>query len=216
MNRIKILNSLIAKNNYKTYLEIGVQAGHCFAGVQCETKIGVDPDPSSAANIHQTSDDFFKSHSEAEIHLVFPDPSQNVTVPNKFDIIFIDGLHHADQVEKDISNSLGVLNHGGTIVMHDCLPTTERMQQIPLQEQQEWTGDTWKAFAKMRHFRKDLQMRVIDCDWGCGIIRPGEPDYPTIISTDVIDSDQCWEYFVKNKQYMMNIISVEKFKELYL
>ena len=38
----------------------------------------------------------------------------------------------------------------------------------------EWTGDVWKAIAKIRIERDDLQIKVIDTDYGCGIIRIGE------------------------------------------
>lgn len=190
MNRIYIINGLIKKNNYKSYLEIGVQAGHCFAAIDCKNKIGVDPDPSSAATEHVTSDDYFKG------------------IKKKFDIIFIDGLHHSDQVVKDIENSLKHLNKGGTIVMHDCLPTSKRMQEIPLQEQNEWTGDTWKAFLKLRE-NQSLEMCVVDCDWGCGIIRPGT-------QAPIIVLNPTYEGFQVNKKTWMNIISVDQFKEKYL
>jgi hypothetical protein len=192
MNRIEIINGLIVKNNYKNYLEIGVQAGHCFAAIHCENKTGVDPDTGSAATVKKTSDDFFKNNKE------------------KFDIIFIDGLHHADQVEKDILNSLKALKTGGTIVMHDCLPTSKRMQEIPLQEQNEWTGDTWRAYLKMRLTREDLEMCVVNTDWGCGIIRPGKQDLIKI------DYKPTYEDFAVHKNNWMNVISADQFKAKYL
>lgn len=192
MNRIEIINGLIKKNGYKSYLEIGVQAGHCFSQIACDSKIGVDPDQSSAATIHMTSDDFFKDNKET------------------FDIIFIDGLHHADQVEKDILNSLMSLSEGGTIVMHDCLPTTKRMQEIPLQEQVEWTGDTWRAFLEIRRYLSDVEMCVVDCDWGCGIIKRGQQE------TINLPASPTYEEFQLNKKAWMNIITPEQFKEKYL
>lgn len=192
MNRITILQGLIDKNNYKNYLEIGVQAGHCFTSISCENKTGVDPDTGSAATVHKTSDDFFKGNKE------------------KFDIIFIDGLHHADQVEKDILNSLKVLKQGGTIVMHDCLPTSKRMQEIPLQEQNEWTGNVWEAFVKLRQEREDLEMCVVNCDWGCGVIIPGKQERLTL------PYKPTYEDFVVHKNNWMNVISPEQFKAKYL
>lgn len=191
MNRIEIINSLISKNNYKSYLELGVQAGDCFRQINCDKKVGVDPDKASAATEHLTSDDYFDQLDE------------------KFDIIFIDGLHHADQVLKDIKNSLNHLKEGGTIVMHDCLPTSKRMQEIPLQDQVEWTGDTWRAFLKYRA-NPDLEMCVVNCDWGCGIIRPG------IQSPVKLDHDPTYEEFQLNKEYWMNVISPDQFKQKYL
>ncbi len=192
MNRIEIINGLIKKNGYKSYLEIGVQAGHCFSQIECENKIGVDPDRSSAATIHETSDEFFLSNKE------------------KFDIGFIDGLHHSEQAIKDIDNLLASLNEGGTIVMHDCLPTSKRMQEIPLQEQCEWTGDTWRAFLYNRILSEDLEMCVVDCDWGCGIIRKGKQ------KTVEIFHEPTYEEFQANKKEWMNIITPQQFKEMYL
>lgn len=192
MNRIEIINGLIKKNGYKSYLEIGVQAGHCFRAIECNNKIGVDPDQSSAATIHKYSDDFFKDNKK------------------KFDIIFIDGLHHSDQVFKDIENSLKCLNKGGTIVMHDCLPTSKRMQEIPLQEQNEWTGDTWRAFVRYRETRQDLEMCVVDCDWGCGIIKVGSQEKIPVQNV------KTYENFLTNKQYWMNVITPQQFKVKYL
>ena len=44
MNRVSIINSLIEKNNYKTYLEIGVRnPDDCLNHINCELKYGVDP-----------------------------------------------------------------------------------------------------------------------------------------------------------------------------
>lgn len=191
MNRIDIINGLISKNNYKSYLEIGVQSGDCFRQINCDHKVGVDPDKASAATVHLTSDEYFDKSEE------------------KFDIIFVDGLHESITVIRDIANSLNCLNDGGTIVMHDCLPTSKRMQEIPLQEQNEWTGDTWRAFLKYRA-NPDLDMCVVSCDWGCGIIRPG------IQSPVRLEYVPTYEEFQINKTHWMNVISPEQFKQKYL
>lgn len=192
-NRIEIIQALIDKHKYTRYLEIGVRDGECFNAIKCETKVGVDPDKSSKATVFTTSDEFFASHTFAP-----------------FDIIFIDGLHHADQVEKDIDNALKCLNEGGTIVIHDCLPTSKRMQEIPLTDQQEWTGNVWLAYLFFRCTKSDLSMCVVDTDWGCGIIQRGSQ------TTVVIDHKPTYEEFEQNKHEWMNIISVEQFKAQYL
>jgi hypothetical protein len=192
MNRISIIQSLIDKNSYTNYLEIGVRDGECFNAIECKFKVGVDPDKNSKATVFATSDEYFAS------------------IEQRYDIIFIDGLHHADQVEKDINNSLKTLNPGGIIVMHDCLPTSKRMQEIPLQEQQEWTGNTWMAYFKFRILRPDLKMHCVDTDWGIGLIQPGEQD---TIALSILPS---YEQFDANRKEWMKVISVEQFKEMYL
>lgn len=195
MNRIQIINAIIAKTGATSYLEVGVQAGDCFNAINCDYKVGVDPDRSSAATHYMTSDEFFKQNKQ------------------KFDVCFCDGLHHADQAEKDVLNMLKVLNEGGTIVMHDNLPTNKHMQEIPLTDQVEWTGNVWRAWVKLRATRDDLQMHCINTDWGTSVIRKGSQT-PIILHKPI--EEVTYEDYEKFKQYWMNIISVEEFKQLYL
>ena len=130
--RWDIINQLIKDNGYQSYLEIGVyNKAWNFDKIKCKKKVGVDPNKSVGATFALTSDDFFAQNKE------------------KFDIIFIDGLHHNEQVQSDIHNSLNSLNENGSIVVHDCNPTTKEMQQVP-RIQGEWTGDVWRAWVAYR------------------------------------------------------------------
>lgn len=189
MNRLDILQYLINKINAKKYLEIGVQGGYVFDNILCEYKVGVDPDVNSKATIYSTSDDFFKKNLE------------------KFDIIFIDGLHHDDQVYRDINNSLAILNSGGYIVCHDMNPTEEIFQRRP-QEIEVWTGDCWKAWVTIRSERQDLSMFVVDTDWGCGVIHKGCQELLNVTC------ELNWNNFVLNRLKWLNLISIEDFKSL--
>ena len=180
---IKLINNYIIRYNYKSYLEIGIDEGVCFSQISCDYKIGIDPYSKSICVTHKmTSNEFFQ---------------QNF---NKFDLIFIDGLHHSDQVIKDIENSLKFLNDGGTIVVHDCLPKTELEQIIPRQTKV-WTGDVWKAWLEYRK-RNDLRMFVFDVDYGIGIIQRGSQN-PIFVN----DEDLTWDNFEKNKEVWLNLIS---------
>lgn len=153
MTRYDIINRFISQRGYRSFLEIGTARGEAFHAVRCERKVSVDPDPRTPATFHLTSDNFFLKCNEM------------------FDIVFIDGLHECHQVYRDIMNSLGVLNPSGMIVMHDCHPTTERMQEYVenFTGGYEWTGDVWKAFVYARS-TLPYEMYVLDYDWGCGII----------------------------------------------
>ncbi len=176
--RTEIINHFINKYHYKTYLEIGVDEGYNFERINCPHKVGVDPELKSKATIFSISDDFFKQNKE------------------KFDIIFLDGLHHNEQLRKDIQNSLNCLNENGTIILHDMTPYDEKMQKVP-REQVEWTGDCWKAFV---HFRRwdDLEMYVVDVDHGVGIIRHGKQK-----SLIIDDKDMTWiNYQLHHKQWL--------------
>ena len=110
-HRSEIIQNIINKKNYESYLEIGCFSNELFNQIKIQNKTGVDP--VSGGNIKATSDEFFKKNT------------------NKFDIIFIDGLHHYDQVKKDIENSIKFLNERGIILLHDCLPSKVYDQAVP-------------------------------------------------------------------------------------
>jgi len=193
MNRTNIINRLITHYGYRDYLEIGVDQAVNINAINIKSKIGVDPDPKTKIyypEVHSiTSDEFFQHW------------------PHKFDIIFIDGLHHGEQVYKDINNALRYLNEGGTIVCHDMLPTDEIMQRVP-REVKVWTGDCWKAWVRIRSENKNLFMQVVDTDFGCGIIQRGKQKLITFKKLD-------YNSFVANKEKWMNIISYDEFNRRY-
>ncbi len=150
-NRIILINYLIDRYRFKSYLEIGCEKDLCFNVVRAEHKVGVDP--IEGGTHRMTSDEFFSTNTET------------------FDIIFIDGLHWSEQVFRDITNSLKSLNQGGIIVVHDCNPPEEIYNLYPRPlEQKEWNGDVWKAFISFRQ-DPDLDMVTGNFDWGCGVIR---------------------------------------------
>jgi hypothetical protein len=186
MDRLYIINSICKLINAQKYLEIGVFTGYTFTNNICPYKIGVDPDSSSKANVVSTSDYFFVNNTE------------------KFDVIFIDGLHYHQQVKKDILNALNYLNDGGYIICHDMNPCEEIIQKVP-PETGIWTGDCWKAWVDIRSERNDLDMFVVDTDYGCGIIKRGNQKLINV------SCDLTYENFVKNKQEWMNIKSVQEF-----
>lgn len=186
MLRTNIINFLIQKINAKKYLEIGVSDGVNFSNIKCEYKVGVDPELQSPATIHLTSDDFFKNNNE------------------NFDVIFIDGLHHSDQVYRDIINSLEILNDGGYIICHDMNPQQEEHQIIPFTGGI-WNGDCWKAFVQLRKERDDLDMFVVDTDHGCGVISRGKQE----ILLD--DKELSWNNFLNHRKEWLNLISTSDF-----
>ena len=191
MKRWDIINHFIRKHNFGTYLEIGCQKDVAFRQIEIENKIGVDPERGGTHRM--TSDEFF---------------SQN---KNTFDIIFIDGLHHDDQVEKDILNALDVLNEGGVIVCHDCNPTSEAMQKVP-RVSKEWTGNGWKAWIRLRMSREDLDMKVVNTDYGCGIIMKGKQE---LLEVKCGPCASKYASFAVNKRTWLPLIEVKDFTKFY-
>lgn len=156
MTRWEVIQQLIDKKGFRSFLEIGTFRGETFSQVKCAVKESVDPDPLANATYRMTSDEFFKNY-----HF-------------RYDIIFIDGLHERNQVWRDILNSITCLNENGVIVMHDCLPENEEMQEWSDHSHQDkaWTGDAWKAYLKSL-YSLPYYVYLIDTDYGCGIIDTG-------------------------------------------
>lgn len=210
--RTDIINHLILFTKGKTYLEIGVRnPKKNFDKIKCENKFSVDPGieyEENPVDFKMTSDDFFKSLRAGEL---------NLKNDIKFDVIFIDGLHISDQVERDILNCLDFIAEDGFIILHDCNPPSEfhQREQYAFQNSPArtfWNGTTWKAFYKYRH-RPDLFSICFDCDWGVGVISKASKHGFNTINTEI--ENEFYEYAVldKNRKDHLNLYSFNKWVE---
>lgn len=155
LTRLEALNRIAHSLGARTYLEIGVQRGHVFRLVNVAHKVGVDPDPLSAATVHETSDAYFAGLDPAV----------------RFDLIFIDGLHLSEQVERDVENALAHLSEGGVLVLHDCDPPNETAAGREMCSGF-WCGDVWRAWVAWRRLLApwNYQTHTVDADLGLGMI----------------------------------------------
>ena len=203
MYRFDIINHFIKKYNFKNYLEIGVFNGECIEAIDIFHKDGVDPGVEGVVhpkvNYPITSDEFFELIKDEDI---------------KYDIVFIDGLHHSDQVIKDITNSLKHSMDSGVIAMHDCNPPTKAHAQVPRNSQREWNGDTYKAFLQSRMDNPQHKHFVVDDDWGVGVILKNQTDV-LISKKDLEKGIDSWDYFNTNRVKLLNLIQPDEFKESY-
>jgi hypothetical protein len=210
--RTDIINYLLSKikKENATYLEIGVRyPDENFNKINSKIKYSVDPGIEYEVNpvdFKVTSDVFFKQLNDGFI----------LSKDIKFDVIFIDGLHLAEQVDRDIENALKYLEPEGFIVLHDCNPPTEfhasetylyRMSPSTVY----WNGTTWKAFFKYRQ-REDLFTCCIDTDWGIGIIsKTINIGNPTKIENVFFE----YKVLNDNRKDSLNLLSFNEFKLQY-
>lgn len=185
MTRTSLINQFIARQGYRSYLEIGLGDGAHFRAVHCAEKESVDPEPSRSPTHPLTSDEFFARNRR------------------RYDLIFIDGLHHCDTVARDLRHALAALTPGGMVVCHDLNPTTEVMQAVPRQTR-DWTGDCWKAWVRLRQEHPGLPALVADTDYGVGIIFPeGKYRSPPAAAAG---ADLSWEDFARNRRQWLNLV----------
>ncbi len=146
MKRTDVINFLIKENEFNSYLEIGTQTrGQNFDKVVCDTKLCIDNDPKSEADIIISSDDFFKGNQIS------------------FNVIFIDGDHSYKQSKKDVENALQHLTEDGIIIMHDTLPDNEEYTKP------EWCGEAYKTALDMS---KRYHVKTFNGDHGVTVIYP--------------------------------------------
>ena len=179
-SRFDIINKIIKKKKFESYLEIGCQSDINFSKIIIKNKIGVDPQ--SGGTHRMTSDDFFKQNKST------------------FDLIFIDGLHIYEQVLKDIENSLKVLNDNGVILIHDCLPAKIWHQTIP-QTHSSWNGDVWKSIVKSRT-RIDIDTYTIEADQGLGLILKRKNKDLLIDKIENFKNLKFRDYYIHHKKFM--------------
>lgn len=172
-HRLELIQLAIQKTNATDYLEIGCDKNQIFNNINVANKIGVDP--ARGGNIRITSDEFFKQNTQ------------------KFDVIFVDGLHHYDQVGRDVNNSLKYLKEGGIVIIHDMLPKKELHAEVPIPNpfRKPWLGDVWRlGFDLMA--RSDINFNIVKMDSGCGILWKGSQ---TPKKLDVVNS---WNFYAEN------------------
>lgn len=181
MNRHALLDWIAHTRGCTSYLEIGVRMGRTFDRVNVPRKVGVDVKPGPATTFLGTSDEFFGQNEMS------------------FDLVFVDGLHHCEQVLRDIDNALRVLRPDGVIVAHDCLPAAfEHQLRQPVVST--WNGDVWKAIAVLRSW-PDVDCAVHDDDFGLGVIVPRRNSAP-IETPGVLD----WQTYDDNRDSLLRVL----------
>ena len=147
-SRTEVLNVLISIDGLDSYLEIGVAAGENLAQIIAPIRQSVDPYADST--YQTTSDEFFDRGLGLD----------------RYDLIFVDGLHEEDQCRRDLEHALARLSDRGWIVAHDANPPTE-WHQRPLEQFEpgsDWNGTVWKALIRFRRDHPELEFCTLDLD----------------------------------------------------
>lgn len=153
-NRVALVNLLISKKQNPAYLEIGCFSNNLFNSVPANLKVGVDP--VAGGTVRATSDAFFEKNTQL------------------FDVVFIDGLHEYEQVQRDVVNSIRFLKPGGYIALHDMLPLSWIEHHVP-RVSADWTGDVWKVGFELTQ-SKGVDFKIVVIDHGIGVFRLIEPN----------------------------------------
>lgn len=183
----ELLNWLITEFGYESYLEIGCKGNSTFDRINAKLKVGVDPE--RGGTLRMTSDKYFENNNQ------------------KFDLVFVDGLHERAQVLRDVDNSLARLNNNGTIVLHDCDPPSEERQRVPQGNQRGWVGDVWKSYIEIRT-RSNLDCACSIFDMGMGVIRVRPNSAILTLSKEA--KDMTWHDLEEDRANLLRQMPEEK------
>lgn len=193
--RWDVINSYLERGEgLKRYVEIGVRTGECIRKVNAQVKLGVDPQGRKRAVTHRmTSDEFFALGHEP------------------FDVIFVDGLHHAEQVYRDIMHGWEVLKEDGVIIVHDCNPKLKEHQVRVYRRGAVWNGDVWKGWITAKAV---LQRGfVIDLDEGLGVLdKKGWKGPIQEVEVEAMLARLKWEELERERKNMLGLITFKEWE----
>ena len=223
-NRLYFLNRLVKEKKFRSYLEIGVFLGKIFFHISAKKKIAVDPYfrfglyrkfKRIFRNITNLSARFYEKTSDA----FFAEDAPVLYRDTKLDICLVDGMHEYQFALRDVENTLCYLQEHGVIIMHDCNPLTAHAA-ISFEGwkannfQGVWNGDVWKTIVHLRSTRDDINVFVLDCDEGLGVVSFGKPENKLNFTPQQIDSFT-YEQFSQNRKEWLNLKPASYFFEYF-
>jgi hypothetical protein len=211
------------KKRLKNYLEIGVFNGHIFFRVKSTFKIAVDPEfvfderrkmGKILVNPYNLFNKYFSKTSDA----FFEEDAPNIFFKNQIQIALIDGMHEYSFALRDVENTLNYMSEDAVIIMHDCNPHTKEnagtYEEWKAKGMGDWNGDVWKTIIHLRSLRDDINVFVLDCDQGLGIITKCKPESVLSFSKEDIQSFS-YEDFEANRKDWLNLKPGDYFFEYF-
>ena len=213
------------------YLEIGVEYGNTFCNVLCENKTGVDPSHKVTSNkpeyyqIQNMTSDVYFNQCATFAKIIEQSLSHHHFRPahafRRFDVVFIDGMHHAENVVRDLNNSLEYANPMVTVYLDDVLPLNrEEQEKIPKRHKIEdgilkyvtpWTGDVWKvAFYLLQHHSSQFQFSVFHHPNYRGVLRMYQIDASLRIPDHAFDTINGYDYTRDFQTYLDLLFPVHR------
>lgn len=144
------------------YLEVGLQEGKTFEQIRAATRVGVEPYPRFSRRRLPRNSEVYVGTSD-----LFFDSCQS-----KFDLVFLDGLHEANQTYRDLIHALRFLEPGGVIMVDDVVPLDEPSSLPSLRDSDLrkrelginhpfWYGDVYKVLGVIIELHSDLDLVLI-------------------------------------------------------
>ena len=148
----RLVERALAVNGGDRYLEIGIKNGATLQAVDAGTAVGVDP--FHMANVAMCRPGL----------TVLPLPSdryfRRLPSDQRFDVVFVDGLHVFRQAYRDVLHAAATLVRGGAILIDDVVPTSAAAGS-PVRTTKAWMGDVYKVIIALDRHHPEVDYRVV-------------------------------------------------------
>jgi len=136
----------------------------------------------------------------------------------RYDIVLVDSFHYYDLSFRDLADAFDVLTPRGSIVVHDCLPTSEELAS-PDYIPGGWCGVSFIAYVDFVTSGRRLTYTTVDTDYGCGVIRKSDSEEQ--LPQDLMerwksvrhDAKAAYRFMSENKDQLLHLVSVDEFKK---
>lgn len=156
----RLVGRALAANGGERYLEVGIKKGATLNAVDAATIVGVDPHHWIDVSTCRTGMTIVPLPSDAYF--------ENVRGDERFDVVFVDGLHVFRQAYRDVLNAAAVLERGGAILIDDVVPTSaaaahpsKAISRALDPSSQAWMGDVYKVVIALDRFHPEIETRII-------------------------------------------------------
>ena len=165
-----MIQGLLSLYERPSYLEIGVFKGATFVPIEAARKVGVDP------NFLFDADAMRAQQPNAELHSCTSDEyfGRIVDPDERFDVIFLDGLHTFEQTLRDLNNAIFFLKPDGVVRVDDVIPTSwgasiktmaesYRVKDLigELAQDGNWMGDVYRLVFYVDSFFQQFTFRTL-------------------------------------------------------
>lgn len=168
MTRAQLIQRFLDLYVDPAYLEIGVDNSVTFNAVQAARKVAVDICFATKPDLERGGD---ISCHEVESDAYF---GSVITAAERFDVVFLDGLHTQEQTLRDFCNAIAFLAPGGVIVIDDVVPTSYHASlpdhQLAVHvrealgvntEDKSWMGDVYRVVFFIQSFFQQFSYALV-------------------------------------------------------
>lgn len=180
--RHEVAQSLLDFIQGRTYLEVGTDMHEVFPRIKAERKFGVAP-LAETAPVDESDPEIYPTTSD----LFFTRHAPRLFDASPIDLAYLSGRQNYAQTCRDLIHALRFLARDGMILIDHCNPPVPSAGVAAPSRQEAarmdlpgwtglWCGDGWKCIAKLRAVHADLNVFVLDYDYGLGVVSRGRPD----------------------------------------